>query len=129
MKRTAFAIAFLVCAAILLIALGGCSVMQPQPLPRSTVEESATVAQTRRAIDEGYATVISLNGVISENVNARVWTKEHAQAYFDRSEKFREQLDTARALLRNGQVLDAKGQADLIRTGLQALQREVSVKK
>jgi len=113
----------------LLVSVGagvGCSSFT-EPLARSaTSTESSAVAAVRRVIDEGYATLTSLNRVIASNAREGVWTKSQAQSYLNQTREVGGKLDKARDALALGDIADAKNQAELTRVLLVELQRRVA---
>ena len=121
--------AFVAMALGLTIAvLASCAVVEPltQALPRSSVEENAAIKEARRAVDESNAALAALNQVIGDNVAAGIWTKSQAQALLDDSKAAGKKLDAAREMLRAGQALEAKTQAELIKQAVLALHRRVA---
>lgn len=115
-------------ALAVVLGLSGCETVKSMadPLRSSASKEAPAVAAARTVIDEGYALLTAVNKVIGENVSAGVWSKAQAQDYLDRSREMRIRLDSARDMLRAGDPLNAKNQAELIRTAILALQKRIA---
>jgi polyhydroxyalkanoate synthesis regulator phasin len=101
--------------AALMVALGGC-INQP------------TVPQTpQEAINEANITLTATATVIGQNVKDGIFTKDEAQRYVDKVRELGGQLDQAQALVKSG-MPDAKSRAELVRSLILALHREVATR-
>jgi len=112
----------------LLFLLPGCGLMKDttEPLHKQQSTESAPVTAARTAIDEANALLTSINRVITQNVNDKIWTAAQAQGYLNESKASGKKVDDARNLLRLGFVNEAKTEAEAIKVVLIALQRRIA---
>lgn len=122
-------VVFVLAALMALAFLPGCGnkpVQSEESKAACLKVRPSAVCQAESLIGEGYAMLISLNTVIEQNVDAKVWTKSQAQEYLDSSRAARKKLDSARELLRLGDVAGAASQAQLIKRVLLELQQKIA---
>ena len=122
------ALAAMVLTVIAITGAGGGGCAFTEPLRSKPIDEPPAIAAARVAIEEQAAAVTAFNNVITENVNARVWTKAQAAEYGAAADNMLETVERARTLLRLGDAVGAKAQAELVKEGLRAIQRQIAAK-
>lgn len=111
------------------LVLPGCAVFSGlfEPLHgEKQVQEEPAVKAARTVIDELNGLLIAANSTIGYNIDQGIWNKATATEYQDKVDSLGKQLDRARELLRAGNPLDAKAQAELLRRAITELHRRVS---
>jgi soluble cytochrome b562 len=99
----------------LLLLLVGC--VNPVAVPSSPQE----------AINEANITLAAAASVIGQNVKDKVFTKEEGQRYLDKVRELAKKVDDAQRLVDAG-LPDAAKQADLVKSLIVALHREVAAR-
>jgi hypothetical protein len=116
-----------------LVHFAGCAVFT-DPVSQKNPAVCAQIAATAQPVcnEAGQAflkaegLLIAVNQTIKQNADARLWTKDQAQSYLDRSKAARLKLDAAYDVFKSGDYGAALSQANLTNTLLQALLTEVA---
>jgi hypothetical protein len=114
------------------VLFGGCASLAPQPVHGLKVDaagkpvEKTPLELARNAVDEVYATVISLNGVIEDNARGGVWSYEQAKAYLAESKALRRRADNAKNLLDLGDLSTAQLEAEAINKLAAGLHKKIA---
>jgi soluble cytochrome b562 len=113
--------------------IGGCGLMGPGGLfPSTDIPVSPTLSPAaqaaQKAINEANVTLAATANVIAQNVTDGIWTKPEAQSYLDKVKDFAKKTDAAQVLLNGGDILNAKNQAELLKSLILTLHREVAAK-
>jgi soluble cytochrome b562 len=98
---------------LLVLLLAGC--VNPVVAPSSP----------QQAINEANITLTAAANVIAQNVNDKVFTREEGQKYIDKVRELAGKVDQAQKLVDAG-LPDAAKQAEIVRTLIIALHREVA---
>ena len=111
----------------LALFLPGCAIFG-EPVGQIAVPKdiSEVGQQAANAVNEAYVALIAANNLIKSNVDAGIYTKEQAQRYLDRSKVARLKVDAAKAAFDATDYTSAVSQANITKTLLLALQREVA---
>lgn len=114
---------------VLTVLLAGCVSTAPLQTP-VVVENESTEAKALRlahvAVNEASAALTALNNVIGSNAESGVWTKAQAQSYLDTSKEYGKQVYRARVLLSMGNPLEARTQAELVKSMIMILHKKVA---
>src|SRR5574342_484404 len=107
----------------LALLLPGCTLFQPADIPVSQ-SLSPQAAAAQKAINEANVALAATANVIVENVASGILTKPETQSYVAKLRDFASKVDAAQVLLNGGKVIDAKNQAELLKSLIIALHRE-----
>ena len=108
-------------------ALAGCSAFAPAAIPvNQTLSQPAQQAQ--QALNEANIALTAAYSVLAQNMTDGIYTKAEGQSYLDRLNQMADQTDKAQAALKNGDILGAKTQAELLSKAIVALHREIAAK-
>ena len=113
---------------VLALSLAGCDtlfVKADVPVSQS-LPPAAQEAQT--AINEANILITATANVIAENVKAGIMTRLEGQKYVTKLKDYAQQVDNAQALVRTGDIFNAKTQAELLKKALLALHKEVAAR-
>lgn len=112
----------------MIVLIPGCSVFTPAgTIPVSeSLSKPAQAAQT--AINEGNVLLIAFNRTVGQQKTDGIITAAERDAYLDKSDKLGADLDKAQAALRAGDLVTAQDKAELTKTLILALHREVAAK-
>ena len=109
--------------------LGGCALFGPvEPVPSGTVSSALPpgAQQAQLAINEANLALTAAANVIAGNVKDRIWTKQQAQGYLDKVKDYVRQVDRAQELVRLGDFVQGKTQAEAVRSLIVILHREIA---
>ena len=105
--------------------LASCGVFGPVE-PISKPSSPAETAQL--AVNEANLSLAAAANVVSSNVKDRIWTKEQAQGYLNKIRDYAKDVDRAQDLVRAGQFELGKSQAELTKSLIIILHREIAAK-
>lgn len=105
----------LLAACFILAMIPGCA--NPLVAPKTPQE----------AINEANVYLTATANVIKQNVEDKIYTKDEAQKYLNKVRELSKKVDDAQVLVRAG-LPDAKDQAELVRSLIIALHREVAAR-
>ena len=111
------------------LTLPGCTLFGPvEPLSKGTVSQTHPPAgqQAQLAVNEANLALTAAANVIQGNLKDRIWTKQQAQGYLDKVKDYAQQVDRAQELVRLGQFDLGKTQAEVTRSLIIILHREIA---
>lgn len=109
----------------LALLLPSCALFAPAEIPVSQ-QLSVQAQAAQKSINEANVALASAANVIAQNVTDGIMTKPEAQAMLDKVKDYAKKVDAAQTLLNSGDILSAKNQADLIKSAILALHKEVA---
>lgn len=115
-------------ALALAVAVPGCTLFQPAPIPVSATLSPAAQS-VQKALNEANVTLAAAANVVAQNVTEGILSKPDGQAYVAKLKELAQKVDQAKALLDKGLVLDAKNQAELLSSLIIALHKEVASRR
>ena len=109
----------------LLVTIGGCGIFGPtEPVGKA----STPAEQAQLAVNEANLSLTAAANVITQNLKDKVWTKQQAQGYLDKVRLYAKDVDKAQDLVRLGQFELGKSQAELTKSLIIILHREIAAK-
>ena len=109
----------------LLVTIGGCGIFGPtEPVGKA----STPAEQAQLAVNEANLSLTAAANVVAGNVKDRIWTKEQAQGYLNKIRDYARDVDRAQDLVRAGQFELGKSQAELTKSLIIILHREIAAK-
>lgn len=117
-------------ALFLSLALVGCQTVggmfEPvfEPKPVEKVQDVTELVQD--ILIEANVSRAAVNRTIRDRAKNKLWDDATAQKYLDMSKDYRGKIEKAQKLLDAGNVLDAKSEAELVRSLIEKLTAEVA---
>ena len=110
---------------LLILGMFGCSVLGPvEPIGKAFTPAE----QAQLAVNEANLSLTAAANVITQNLKDKVWTKQQAQGYLDKVRLYAKDVDKAQDLVRLGQFELGKSQAELTKSLIIILHREIAAK-
>ena len=111
--------------AALTLSLAGCGLLGiSEPIGKA----STPAEQAQLAVNEANLSLTAAANVVAGNVKDRIWTKEQAQGYLNKIRDYARDVDRAQDLVRAGQFELGKSQAELTKSLIIILHREIAQK-
>lgn len=109
----------------LFLGLPGCTTLGTTGVD---TQQSVTVQQVQRTINEANATLAAIASVIAQNVTDGTMAKPDAQSALTKVKEYASYADQAQKLLDDGVVLDAKSRAEFAHGLISSLHKQVAAK-
>lgn len=109
-------------------ALSSCALVEPGAQIKVDEKATATAQAAQHAVNEGYVLLTASYNVVADNVGSGVMTKDEGRGYIEKLDGFKAKLDAAHDLLKGGKALEARDKAELLRSLILALHKEVAAK-